>query len=90
MGTNDCANPQKTCPRAPGEGYEKCKSICQQEGHAEEVALHNAHMANFDLSGAVAVLYGHTHYCRTCQEALYDAGVSSLRRAPKVGEEFQA
>ena len=41
-GENDCANPQAVCPRAPGEGYEKCRSICQQAGHAEIMALEAA------------------------------------------------
>ena len=25
-GTNDCLNPQTTCPREPGEDYTKCKT----------------------------------------------------------------
>ncbi len=38
VGTNHCENPQPVCPRAPGEGYEKCTSVCRQVGHAEVVA----------------------------------------------------
>lgn len=79
-GTNDCANPQPVCPREPGEGYAKCKSICQQAGHAEEIALE---LAKEDAVGGTAILYGHDHYCRSCQTQLFDAGVKSLTRAPK-------
>jgi len=76
-GTNACANPQPVCPREPGQGYEKCKSICQQEGHAEEVALK---LAAQDAVGATAILHNHTYFCRSCQEQLFAAGVKYLSR----------
>ena len=41
-GSNACDAPQKACPRAPGEGYEKCVSICKQPSHAEVSAVINA------------------------------------------------
>lgn len=71
-GTNECLNAQPTCPRLPGEGYEKCTSICQQQGHAEYQALFKAGAAAL---GASAVIHGHTYACQACQEALYGAGV---------------
>ena len=74
-GTNDCANPQPVCPREPGEGYEKCISICQQEGHAERVAIKRAGRY---ADGAFALITGHDHACRECQHALYEAGVVSI------------
>ncbi|MEN9316084.1 MAG: hypothetical protein RIS35_2477 [Pseudomonadota bacterium] len=77
VGENDCANPQPVCPREPGEGYDKCRTICRQTGHAETNALHQAGDA---ARGATALLVGHHHYCRECQRALFDAGVSSLMR----------
>ena len=76
VGTNWCANPQSVCPRAPGEGYEKCKSICQQSGHAEIDALR---LAGDKAKGATATLRGHTYMCQSCQEALYAAGVAWVR-----------
>ena len=76
-GTNACRNPQTTCPREPGEGYEKCTTICDQVGHAEMVALDAAGDA---ANGSTALLVGHHHYCRACQEALFAAGVKSLMR----------
>ena len=78
-GANVCANPQLMCPRAPGEGYEKCQSICHQIGHAEEVALS---YAGENARGATAWVYGHTHACRSCQEALYGAGVLTIGVRP--------
>jgi deoxycytidylate deaminase len=77
VGENLCRNPQSACPRAPGEGYEKCKSVCDQVGHAEMNALAAAGDAAI---GATVLLVGHHHYCRACQEALFDAGVSRLMR----------
>jgi deoxycytidylate deaminase len=80
IGTNACANPQPKCPREPGEGYAKCVSICQQQGHAEVQALR---AAGPHADGATAELYGHTYACQACQEALYAAGVKwiGVRRA---------
>lgn len=75
-GENWCERPQKTCPRIMGEGYEKCKSICEQIGHAEEVAVM---LAGSDARGGTAVLSGHTYYCMSCQHALFAAGVVALK-----------
>lgn len=75
VGTNDCSNPQDTCPRNPGEGYDKCKSICEQEGHAEIMALK---AAGANANRAVAHLYGIEYYCPACQKALFSAGVIAL------------
>lgn len=74
-GTNDCNNPQSSCPREPGEGYDKCKSICEQEGHAEIMALK---AAGDHARGGVAHLYGIEHYCSACQKALFGAGITAL------------
>lgn len=74
-GENDCANPQPVCPRAIGEGYEKCQSICGQAGHAEVEAVRAAGSA---ARGAHAVLSGHYWMCEPCGAALRDAGVASL------------
>ncbi len=75
-GENDCANPQATCPRAPGEGYEKCKSVCGQAGHAETEAIARAQRLGMDLTGASAHIHGHYHACEPCARALAQAGVS--------------
>jgi deoxycytidylate deaminase len=71
-GENDCANPQPVCPRAPGEDYAKCQSICQQAGHAEIEAVKNA---GDGARGGTAYLFGHYYACEPCARALRDAGV---------------
>lgn len=75
FGSNSCDNPQLVCPRLPGEGYDKCVSICRQESHAEVDALKLALEHCADLRGASAVIVGHTYSCKNCQEALYKAGI---------------
>lgn len=75
IGENWCSNPQEVCPREPGEGYEKCQSICKQSGHAEINAIK---AAKRDADGATAYLVGHHHYCKACQLALFTAGVKYL------------
>lgn len=75
-GENWCMSPQRVCPREPGEGYEKCKSICQQIGHAEQVVARFAD--EVDFTGATATLFGHTYFCQECQEMLFAAGVRFL------------
>lgn len=75
IGENWCANPQPVCPRTPGEGYEKCKTICRQEGHAEVVALR---IAGAKARGSRAYIEGHTYACMDCQHALFGAGVISI------------
>lgn len=81
-GENDCANPQTTCPRLPGEDYTKCKTICQQAGHAELVALTKAQdwvgRAGGSVKEAKAVVMGHYWMCEPCGRALRDAGIASV------------
>lgn len=74
-GENDCANPQPVCPRQPGEGYEKCQSVCQQAGHAEIEAVRKA---GDHAKGATAELWGHYWMCEPCGRALREAGIISI------------
>ena len=73
--TNWCANPQPVCPRAPGEDYAKCASVCQQSGHAETNALELARKAGIYVRGATATLRGHYWLCAPCGSALHAAGI---------------
>lgn len=75
VGENSCANAQPMCPRNPGEGYEKCQTICEQAGHAEIEALK---LAGAAARGASAELWGHYWICEPCGRALLDAGVLDI------------
>lgn len=75
VGTNSCENPQVKCPREIGEGYEKCRTICRQIGHAEITALI---AAGEDAMGGRAYLWGHDHFCANCQKALFAAGILAI------------
>jgi deoxycytidylate deaminase len=74
-GENDCANPQAVCPRAPGEDYTKCQTICQQAGHAEVEAVKKA---GIHAKHGTAYLFGHYYACEPCARALRDAGVTEI------------
>ena len=69
-GQNICLNPQTECPREDGEGYDKCKTICVQLGHAEEEAIRAALSKGVDLKGATAIITGHTRVCDSCRALL--------------------
>lgn len=78
VGENECRNPQGACPRAgmpTGQGYELCKSVCEQIGHAEEVA---ATAAGRSAVGGIAYIEGHTYACAPCKAALSEIGVHDI------------
>lgn len=75
IGTNECNNPQRVCPREDGEDYTKCKTICDQQGHAELQAIE---LAGADCREGIAILDGHTYFCEYCQHALFDAGIALI------------
>ena len=79
IGTNSCKNPQLSCPRLPGEDYTKCKTICDQPGHAEMQALEQARRINMDLSGGMAITRGVDWICHDCGKALHKAGISEIK-----------
>jgi Cytidine and deoxycytidylate deaminase zinc-binding region len=76
IGSNHCRNPQLKCPREPGEGYDKCKTICNQFAHAEVSALNKALEADANLILSHAIVYGHTRCCEDCQNTLKSNGVN--------------
>jgi hypothetical protein len=80
--TNYCLNPQTTCPRGDmptGVGYELCKSVCKQEGHAELNALR---YAGAGASGGTIYVEGHTYACKDCQDAANSAGATIVIGKP--------
>jgi len=75
VGENACNKPQAVCPRLPGEGYIKCRTICDQPGHAETMAIA---LAGHTAFGAHAYIEGITYACRACQESLFGNGAVAL------------
>lgn len=73
-GDNRCDNPQACCPRLPGEGYEKCVSVCRTRGHAEMAALL---AAGDDACGGVMIVNYH-YCCPDCTRACDAAGVQLI------------
>lgn len=78
-GDNSCSNAQQVCPRSPGEGYEKCKTICEQPSHAEVSAIR---LAGENARGAVAYIEGHTYACDNCKVACAEAGIVEIVIGP--------
>lgn len=84
-GQNLCQNPQQKCPRGDmpsGDGYHLCKEVCQQVGHAEQVA---AGKVKKNLKNGLAYLQGHSYACEECKSALRKIGVSRIRVGPIPG-----
>lgn len=64
-GDNSCLTPQPYCPRAPGEGYTKCGSVCHQPHHAEVHAIIQAMQDERDVHGGHMIVY-HDKVCSNC------------------------
>jgi len=75
VGRNTCMNPQSVCPRLPGEGYEKCRTICRQPGHAEMDAIAAAHYHGQSVRGGHMIVNYH-HICAGCRAVMDTAGVT--------------
>ncbi len=66
------------CPRAEmksGEGYDLCRDICGQIGHAEVIALM---IAGDEARGSTLYIEGHTYACDSCKKAADIAGITSI------------
>lgn len=74
VGWNHALYPQSVCPRAPGEGYEKCHSVCATTGHAEANAIKKAGDAAW--GGFLIVDY---HYiCDDCMSKIEEKGITAM------------
>ncbi|WPH68528.1 hypothetical protein [Stenotrophomonas phage BUCTxx99] len=84
IGGNVCTNPQTKCPRQPGEGYQKCYTVCGQLDHAEQVAIRllvreqlpgnvRDHVASIDV-------YNHAGPCDACKRMLGAFGLERLTK----------
>jgi deoxycytidylate deaminase len=85
QGENSCRTPQASCPRAPGEDYTKCKTVCNQEGHAEIMAIKTfERLGTHDPAQAFAKIYGHTRICTDCEKELHRVGIKKVFIEPKL------
>lgn len=78
IATNHCMKPQATCPRKglpTGVGYELCKSVCEQEAHAE---VNAAHFAGDAAPSAKLYLEGHTYACQSCLDVAHATGIAEV------------
>lgn len=78
ISTNWCESPQKVCPRLDlptGEGYELCRDICKQKGHAEINAIN---LAGEFSKGSTIFLSGHHYACDKCQSYADSCGVLNI------------
>ena len=71
------------CPRVvkgskTGTDYHLCKEVCKQEGHAEAMAVKDAHKQGIDAQGADLYLWGHWWCCKPCWEAMEGAGIKNV------------
>ena len=78
VGTNYCRKPQPTCARAglpTGQGYDLCRSVCDQPAHAE---IHALTLAGECAMGATLYIEGHTYACGACLAAAVAAGIVGI------------
>ena len=78
IGSNWCNNSQDICPRSnmkTGEGYELCRSICNQDYHAEVDACIKA---GTNAKGGILYLLGHTYCCDNCKEIMNNFGIREV------------
>jgi deoxycytidylate deaminase len=78
IGSNWCNNAQEECPRTgmeTGIGYELCKSICEQQNHAEVDACIKA---GENAKGGTLYLLGHTYCCDNCKMIMDQYGIKNV------------
>jgi hypothetical protein len=77
-GSNECKNPVEVCPREDletGIGYDLCRDVCKQVGHAEINAIRN--ITNGDVP-YICIVIGHSWCCDNCLEVLTKNNISNL------------
>ena len=71
------------CPRVihqypTGVGYELCGTVCQQEGHAEIMAILDAKNKGHNTKKANLYLDGHWWICESCWIEIIKAGIGKV------------
>lgn len=78
IGENKCKSPQEECPRngmETGVGYDLCKSVCQQENHAEvDACLKAGTLAR----GGTMTIIGHIYCCEHCSNFMRAHGIKRV------------
>jgi len=82
-GSNSINNIVAECPRdklemVSGQGYHLCKSVCNQNEHAEVSAIKAAISKNIDIAGGKLFLVGHTYCCNNCLSELKKHGITDI------------
>lgn len=75
------------CPREGlqhGEGYELCRTVCEQTGHAEVNALELCRADGQPTLGGVIYLEGHDRLCEACAAVCRVARVTVVRADGRV------
>jgi len=78
VGTNFCLNPQVKCPREgmeTGQGYELCRDICKQTGHAE---VNACRAAGEKARSGILYLEGHYYVCDNCKRIAREYGILKI------------
>lgn len=78
IGSNWCNNAQEKCPRIgkeTGVGCELCKSICEQQNHAEVDACIKV---GENAKCGTLYLLSHTYCCDHCKEIMKEYGISDI------------
>ncbi len=71
-----CPRTIHNCPT--GTGYEYCKEVCNQEGHAEVVAVRDALKKTNNLKGVSLYLDGHWWICQGCWDEIIRVGIKKV------------
>ncbi len=82
IGTNDINASITECARKDlpsGVGYELCKSVCNQNSHAEVDACIKA---GDKAKGATLYLIGHTYCCDNCIKIMEQYGIGDVVICP--------
>lgn len=80
VGENLIDTTETSCPRVTagcetGEGYEICRDVCNQSGHAEVEACKQAGSL---AKGGTLHLYGHTYACDDCIKTCKEYGIGGI------------
>ena len=71
-----CPRVINNCPT--GTGYEFCKTVCEQEGHCEVMAIRDVLKNGNNPKDADMYLDGHWWVCKPCWDEIIKVGISRV------------